>query len=152
MQSAPHLRSWYSNSSSFWNSTDWQLFRRWTSCWEFITVFNKCLPLDHFNQVERQPLERTLYVFPFRIDSDIQSRQRLVCCSKYEATIPESQYHTEMNQNYSNIYPTRCNVTQFILSGNCSTCFGWYLHPSSGAQTTVSTASGICQTVTATYR
>jgi hypothetical protein len=29
---------------------------------------------------------------------------------------------------YSNIYPTRCNVTQFILSGNCSTCFGWY-HP-----------------------
>jgi len=29
--------------------------------------------------------------------------------------------------NYSNIYPTRCNVTQFILSGNCSTCFGWYL-------------------------
>jgi len=38
---------------------------------------------------------------------------------------------------YSNIYPTRCNVTQFILSGNCSTCFGWYHHPSSGAQTTV---------------
>jgi len=26
---------------------------------------------------------------------------------------------------YTNIYPTRCNVTQFILSGNCSTCFGW---------------------------
>ena len=31
--------------------------------------------------------------------------------------------------HYSNIYPTRCNVTQFILSGNCSTCFGWYHHP-----------------------
>ena len=52
----------------------------------------------------------------------------------------------------SNIYPTGCNVTQFILSGNCSTCFGWYLHPSSGAQTTVSTASDICHTVTAIYR
>jgi len=25
---------------------------------------------------------------------------------------------------YSNIYPTRCNVTQFILSGNCSTLSG----------------------------
>jgi hypothetical protein len=37
-----------------------------------------------------------------------------------------------------------------FTSGNLSTCFGWYLHPSSGAQTTVSTASGICQTVTAT--
>ena len=46
---------------------------------------------------------------------------------------------------YSNICP-RCNVTQFILSGNCSTCFGWYHHPSSGMQRTVSTASGICHT------
>ena len=27
-----------------------------------------------------------------------------------------------------------------FISGNCCTCFGWYLHPSSGAQTTVSTA------------
>jgi hypothetical protein len=40
---------------------------------------------------------------------------------------------------YSNIYPTRCNITQFILLGNCSTRFGWYHHPSSGAQTTIST-------------
>jgi len=27
------------------------------------------------------------------------------------------------------LYPTRCNVTQFIIYGKCSTCFGWYLHP-----------------------
>ena len=39
-----------------------------------------------------------------------------------------------------------------FISVNCSTCFGWYLHPSSGAHTTVSTASGTCQTVTATCR
>jgi len=37
-------------------------------------------------------------------------------------------------------------------SGNCSTCFGWYLHPSSRAHTTVSTACGICHTVIATCR
>jgi len=54
--------------------------------------------------------------------------------------------------NYSNIYPKRCNFTQFILSGNCSTCFGWYHHPSSGAETTVSAASGICHTVIAICR
>ena len=30
-----------------------------------------------------------------------------------------------------------------FISGNCSTCFGWYFHPSSGAHTTVSTASYI---------
>jgi len=50
------------------------------------------------------------------------------------------------------IYQTRCNVTQFILSGNCSTYFGWYHHPLSAAQTTVSTASGICHTVTVICR
>jgi hypothetical protein len=42
--------------------------------------------------------------------------------------------------------------TEFILSENCPTCFAWYHHPSSEAQTTVSTASGICHTVTATCR
>jgi hypothetical protein len=39
-----------------------------------------------------------------------------------------------------------------FIYGNCSTCFGWYFHPSSGAHTTVSTASGICHTVTAICR
>jgi hypothetical protein len=38
-----------------------------------------------------------------------------------------------------------------FMSVNCCTCFGWYLHPSSGAHITVSTASGISVTVTATY-
>jgi hypothetical protein len=36
-----------------------------------------------------------------------------------------------------------------FIFGNCSTCFGWYFHPSSWAHSTVSTASGICHTVTA---
>jgi hypothetical protein len=39
-----------------------------------------------------------------------------------------------------------------FISGNCSTCFVWYFHPSSGAHTTVSTASGISHTVTAICR
>jgi len=39
-----------------------------------------------------------------------------------------------------------------FISGNCSTCFEWYFHPPSGAHTTVSTASGICHTVTAFCR
>ena len=34
---------------------------------------------------------------------------------------------------YVNKCLTRCNYTQFILFVNCSTCFGWSLHPSSGA-------------------
>jgi hypothetical protein len=35
-------------------------------------------------------------------------------------------------------------LNSLFVSGNCSTCFGWYFHPSSGAHTTVSTTSGIC--------
>jgi hypothetical protein len=38
-------------------------------------------------------------------------------------------------------------VTEFILSDNCFTCFGRHYHPSSGAQTTVTTASGNRYTV-----
>jgi len=37
-----------------------------------------------------------------------------------------------------------------FISVNCSTCFEWYLHPSSGAHVTIFTASGISKTVTAT--
>ena len=42
--------------------------------------------------------------------------------------------------------------TAHLFLENCSTYIGWYLHPSSGAHTTLSTASGTCQTVTATCR
>jgi hypothetical protein len=42
--------------------------------------------------------------------------------------------------------------TVYLHLENRSTRFGWYFHPSSGAHTTISTASGICHTVTAIYR
>jgi len=44
------------------------------------------------------------------------------------------------------------HYTVYLFLENYSTCFGCYLHPSSGAHTTVFTVSGTCQTVTATYR
>jgi hypothetical protein len=40
-------------------------------------------------------------------------------------------------------------LLSLFIAGNCSTCFGWCFHPSTGVYTTVSTASGICHTVTA---
>jgi hypothetical protein len=51
------------------------------------------------------------------------------------------QYISNKMQRYS-----------LFISGKCSTCFGWYFHPSSGAHTPVSTAHGICHTVTAICR
>jgi hypothetical protein len=44
------------------------------------------------------------------------------------------------------------HYTVYLFLENCSTYFEWYFHPSSGTHTTVFTASGNCQTVTATCR
>jgi hypothetical protein len=52
---------------------------------------------------------------------------------------------------YSYIQQDATSHSLFI-SGNCSTCVGWYFHPSSGAHTTVATASVICHTATAICR
>jgi hypothetical protein len=57
--------------------------------------------------------------------------------------------HLPLSWKYSNSSTIDNSI---FISGNCSICFGWYHQPSSGAQTTVSTASGICHIVTATCR
>jgi len=43
-------------------------------------------------------------------------------------------------------------IYSLFISVNRSTCYGLYLHPSSGAYVPVSTACGISKTVTATCR
>ena len=57
--------------------------------------------------------------------------------------------HGSLHRNNILLYKFQqdVHVTKFILSDNCSTCFGGYYHPSSGAQTTVITASGNRYTV-----
>ena len=61
--------------------------------------------------------------------------------------------HGSVHRKYIPIYIQQdATLHSLFISGNCSTCFGCYFHSSSGAHTTVSTASGICHTVTATCR
>ena len=56
-----------------------------------------------------------------------------------------------MHRKFIPIYIQQdATLHSLFISGNCSTCFGRYHHPSSGAQTNVSTVSGIFHTVTAT--
>ena len=43
-------------------------------------------------------------------------------------------------------------IYSLFISVNRCTCFGWYLHPSSTADVTVSTVSAISKTVTGTCR
>jgi hypothetical protein len=58
-----------------------------------------------------------------------------------------------IHRKYIPIYIQQdATLHSLFISGNCSTCFGWHFHSSSGAHTTVSTASGICHTVTAIFR
>ena len=54
-----------------------------------------------------------------------------------------------MHRNNILLYKSQqdAQIIEFILSDNCSTCFGRHHHPSSGAQTTVTTASGNRYTV-----
>jgi hypothetical protein len=54
--------------------------------------------------------------------------------------------HRKNILKYVNKMPT---LHGLLISKNSSTCFGWHLHPTSGAHTTVSTASGIWHTDTA---
>ena len=53
---------------------------------------------------------------------------------QYEHFFPNVQGSVHRKYIPFNIFP-RCKITQFIylFLENCSTCFGWYLHPSSGA-------------------
>jgi hypothetical protein len=54
---------------------------------------------------------------------------------------------------YFDIFSTRCNITQLIYFWKTALHVSdGYLHPSSGAHTTVFTLSGTCQTVTAACR
>jgi len=59
--------------------------------------------------------------------------------------VGEIKYAAIISQQDATIY-------NLFICVNCSTCFGWYLHPSSGAHITVSTLSGIIDTVTAICR
>jgi hypothetical protein len=57
-----------------------------------------------------------------------------------------------VHRNNILIYIQDATLHSLFISGDCSTCFGLYLHLSSGAQTTVPTASVIFHTVTAFCR
>jgi hypothetical protein len=69
------------------------------------------------------------------------------------ARIKGLQNHVWLKTVYIPLYIQKeATLHSLFISGICSTCFGCYFHPSSGVHTTVSTAPGICHTVTAICR
>jgi len=71
----------------------------------------------------------------------------------FASIIRRFNVYGSVHRNYIPIHIQQdATLHSLFISGNCSTCFGWYFDPSPGAHTTVSTASGICHTVTAICR
>jgi hypothetical protein len=65
----------------------------------------------------------------------------------------EFNVYGSVHHKYILIYTQQdAALHSLFISGNYSTCFERYFHPSSAAHTTVSTTSGICHTFTATCR
>jgi hypothetical protein len=84
-------------------------------------------------------------VFIILLDIDISLK-----CFSQTSTLILLMWRIRWAPNSIRIYIQQdATLHRFFISGNCSTHFGWYFHPSSGAHTTVSTAYGICHTVTA---
>jgi len=132
------------------------------SRWILLTMRNISDKICRENQNTHFMFDNLFFRKSFRLWDNVENmwwadRPKMTTQFVCRITKKRIQIHThnilyKFFHNYSNIYPKRCNVTQFIISGNCSTCFGWYLHLLSGAHTTVSTTSGICHTVAATCR
>jgi len=71
----------------------------------------------------------------------------------FKNTVVQFNVHGSVHRKNIPTYIKKdATLHSFTLSGGCSTCFWWYPHPSSGTHATVSTASGIGHTVTATCR
>ena len=80
----------------------------------------------------------------------------LMCYFEYEQLFSKTDTFNVDGSVHRKYIPIRiqqdATLHSLFISGNCSTCFGWYIHPSSGAHATVSTASAVCHTVTAICR
>jgi hypothetical protein len=62
----------------------------------------------------------------------------------------EIDFHIYIKKYISMYIQPDETLHSLFISGNFSTCFGWYLYPSSGAHTILSAATGIYLTVIAT--
>jgi hypothetical protein len=91
----------------------------------------------------------------WRLVSEIQKKLAVPCVPchcKQNLTLILLMWRTGWANSIPIYIQQDTTLHSLFISGNCSTCFGWYLYPSSGARTTVSTASGICHTLTAICR
>jgi hypothetical protein len=103
--------------------------------------------LSYLNQSFPEPFILVIAVWPFK--------SRVKSHLPFTSVIRRINIYGSVHCKYILVYvyiQQDATLHSLFISGNCSTRFGWYFHPSSGAHTTVSTASGICHTFTAICR
>jgi len=116
------------------------------------TIWHNCVNILKVNYMSAWKLYMVLYSFylcsPW---SPLLSITPEICAMS--CLLLEFDVHRSVHRKYIPIYIQQdATLHSLFISGNCCTCFGCYFHPSSGAHTAVSTASGICHAVTATCR
>jgi hypothetical protein len=127
----------------------------------FVKTFQCCKRASNLETpIIRQVSKPVLHfvIAKFLTSHYINTKQQITCCdvtlgyvSSYVVAFSVFIYQQEKMCILIYIQQD-ATLHSLFISGNSSTCFGWYLQPSSGAHTTVSTASGICHTVTAICR
>jgi hypothetical protein len=82
-----------------------------------------------------------------------QQARKLFHYEAVEIVVLPFKVYGSVHRKYIQIYIQQyTNLHSLFICGNCSTCFRWNHQRTSGAHTTVSAASGICNTVTAICR
>jgi hypothetical protein len=117
------------------------MINKCTINWQIITIpymfRHYCVSLMDFNSIK--PMWSNFKIVSFNL---CYQRLHLTYLCKFNI-------HGSVQRNNIILYKSQqdAHVTEFILSDNCSTCFGRHYHPSSGAQTNVTTAFGNRYTV-----
>ena len=131
----------YFNISTVFLSLFCTMTNKCTINWQIITIpymfRHYCVILRDFNSIK--PMWSNFKILSFNLYYQLL---HLTYWCKFNI-------HGSVHRNNIILYRSQkdAHVTEFILSDNCSTWFGLYYHPSSGAQTTVTTASGNRYTV-----
>ena len=102
---------------------------------------SRLLPYPVFCQITLRPASRIECLRASRTETIIKPLNELHS-SKIVPSLLKVNFHS-----FWYISNKMQHYTVYLFPENCPTCFGWYLHPSSGAHTTVFIVSGTRQTV-----
>ena len=120
------------------------------TCVLFPLTYPVWLPNSEANKFTKYANSLTRFIpvltSPPQVNGEVKRQNTFVLCyfvidymkfkrRTWELTVPTDTHLSEVRKCIL-VYKSQqdAQVTEFILSENCSTCFGFHYHPSSGAQ------------------